>query len=48
MERGREGQVEDIICDGNYKVGAYYMEWAHDRKPDRTIKLTMTHSFNIS
>ena len=27
---GREG------CDGNYGVGAYGMEWVHDREPERS------------
>ena len=26
---GREG------CDGNYGVGAYGMEWVHNREPER-------------
>ena len=30
---GREG------CDGNYEVGAYGMEWVHNREPDGTAVL---------
>ena len=29
--------MEDIIlCDGNYGVGAYHMEWVHNREPERS------------
>ena len=27
---GRDG------CDGNYEVGAYGMEWVHNREPERS------------
>ena len=31
---GREGIIEG--CDGNYEVGAYGMEWEHNREPERS------------
>ena len=30
------GEVKDIIlCDGDFGVGAYGMEWVHNREPRR-------------
>ena len=37
---GREG------CDGNYQVGAYGMEWVHNREPERNQLVTYTIMFN--
>ena len=35
-ERGEEGgRVGIILCDGNYGLGAYVMEWVHNREHER-------------
>ena len=40
MERRREGmeggRAGIISCDGNYGVGAYVMEWVHNKEPGRS------------
>ena len=33
-EEGREGGRDGF--DGNYEVGAYGMEWLHNREPERS------------
>ena len=33
---GREGGREGGICDGNYEVGAYGMEWVQNGEPERS------------
>ena len=36
-EGGREGGMDGWEgCDGNYEVGAYGMEWVHNREPERS------------
>ena len=34
---GREGRMEGREgCDSTYEVGAYGMEWVHNREPERS------------